>query len=93
MNTINTTGAKAMFVTLALLLGGCGASMQARNVDVKQSLLVNPSTLKKGTGDQALFRYVNPKADPKQYARIMIDPVLIEKQGELDTDGCCKEHR
>ena len=86
MKTIITMGTTVAFFALAVLLGGCGAGMQARSVDVKQSLLVNPSILKKGTGDQALYRYVNPKADPKQYAKIMIDPVLIEKQGELDAD-------
>ncbi len=86
MKTIITMGTTVAFFALAVLLGGCGAGMQARSVEVKQSLLVNPSILKKGTGDQALYRYVNPKADPKQYAKIMIDPVLIEKQGELDAD-------
>lgn len=84
MKVFTTTSALAALPVLALLLGGCGASMQARSVDVKQSLLVNPAILEKGTGDQALYRYVNPKIDVKQYARIMIDPVLIEKQGELD---------
>lgn len=82
-----TTGIRlvACFV-IAFSLSGCGTSMQARSVDVKQSLLVNPSILEKGTGDQALYRYINPKADIKQYVKVMIDPVLIEKQGELDAD-------
>ncbi len=84
MKAITTTGASVAFIVFALLLSGCGASMQARSVDVKQSLLVNPAILQKGTGDQALYRYVNPKLDVKKYTRMMIDPVLIEKQGELD---------
>lgn len=67
-----------------MLLGGCRAGMQARDVDVKQSLLVNPSILVKGSGDQALYRYINLQADIKQYTKIMIDPVLVDKQGELD---------
>ena len=84
MKTIVTTSVTVTFFALALLLGGCGAGMQARSVDVKEALLVNPDILKKGTGDQALYRYVNPKVDIKQYSKAMIDPVLIEKQGELD---------
>ena len=84
MKIISTAGASVAFFLLALLLGGCGASMQARSVDVKKSLLVNPSILEKGTGDQAIYRYVNPKADIKRYSKIMIDPVLIEKEAELD---------
>ncbi len=86
MNTVTTKSGLVMFSALALLLSGCGGSMQARSVDVKQSLLVNPAILEKGTGEQALYRYVNPKADVKKYTKIMVDPVLIEKQGELDAD-------
>ena len=71
---------------LALLLAGCGSSMQARNVNVKQSLLVNPSILQKGTGEQALYRYVNPNADIGKYSKILIAPVLIEKQGQLNPE-------
>lgn len=84
MKNIATMGVSVVCIILCLLLGGCSASMQARSVDVKESLLVNPSILKKGSGDQALYRYVNPKTDIKQYSKVMIDPVLIEKQGELD---------
>lgn len=86
MKTVTTKSGLVALSALALLLSGCGASMQARSVDVKQSLLVNPDILQKGTGDQALYRYVNPKLDVKKYARMMIDPVLIEKQGELSAE-------
>lgn len=84
MNTIKTTSILAVCIIICLLLGGCTAGMQARDVDIKQSLLVNPSILEKGSGEQALYRYVNPKADIKKYTKIMVEPVLIEKQGELD---------
>jgi Protein of unknown function (DUF3313) len=81
----NTTACTILSAfVLALLLSGCGASKQARSVDVKESMLINPSILEKGTGDQALYRYANPKADFKSYSKIMIDPVLIEKEAELD---------
>ncbi len=84
MQTVKTAGSLLAFVLFASLLGGCGPSMQARSVDVKESLLVNPSLLEKGTGEQALYRYVNPAADVKKYTKIMIDPVLIAKDAQLD---------
>jgi hypothetical protein len=74
----------SMFVLTMLLLSGCGPSLQARKVDVAQSPLVNPSIFEKGTGDQALYRYKKPDVDFKQYKKIMIDPVMIAKDGELD---------
>jgi len=74
----------AISVALTALLGACAGSYQARSVDIKDATLFNPDILEKGTGDQALYRYVNPQADFKKYTRIMIDPVLINKAGELD---------
>ena len=65
-------------------LGGCGASLQARKVDPSVSPLVNPSIFEKGTGDQALYRYAKPGVDFKQYTKVMIDPVMIAKDGEID---------
>ena len=74
-----------MVVAFALVLGGCGVgSYQARSLDVNESPLVNPDILEKGADDQALYRYVNPKANFKQYNKIIIDPVLVNKDGELD---------
>lgn len=32
----------------ALMVSGCGASYQARSMDVKESMLVDPSRLQKG---------------------------------------------
>lgn len=67
-----------------LMLSGCGASYQARSMDVKESMLVDPSLLQKGGEDQALYRYVSPDLDLKQYNKLIIDPVLIVKDAELD---------
>jgi hypothetical protein len=67
----------------ALILGGCAASYQARNVEMKESVLVNPGILQKGGDDQALYRYVNPNAQFKQYSKLIIDPVMIVKDAEL----------
>lgn len=84
MERLITTVASVMFVSIALLLGGCAGSYQARSVDVKESLLVDPAILEKGSGDQALYRYVNRKVDIKQYTKVIIDPVITAKDGELD---------
>lgn len=87
MKRIRIAGMLVMVVMAALQLGGCAVgSTQARNVDIKDSPLVNPDILVEGKDDQALYRYVNPKADLKQYNKVMIDPVVVMKDGELDKD-------
>ncbi|HEX9024653.1 MAG TPA: DUF3313 domain-containing protein [Geobacteraceae bacterium] len=52
-------------------------------MDIKGSMLVNPALLEKGSGDQALYRYVNPRFDVAKYSKIIIQPVFIAKEGEL----------
>jgi len=87
MKRIGKVAMLVMVVAAALQLCGCGVgSYQARSVDLKESPLINPAILVQGTDDQALYRYVNPKADFKQYNKVLIDPVLIQKDGELDKD-------
>jgi len=68
------------------MFSGCGASHQARSMEIKDSLLINPAILEKGTDGQALYRYVNPKADFKSYSKVMIDSVLMSKSADLDSD-------
>ncbi len=87
MKKMTTAGMFVMLVAAAFQFGGCATgSYQARSVDIKNSPLVNPDILTKGTDDQALYRYVSPRADFKKYDKIMIDPVLVLKDGELDKD-------
>ncbi len=74
----------ALFAGLALLLCSCGSSYQARSVEIKNAMLVNPALLEKGSGDQALYRYVNPRFNVPKYSKIIIQPVLIAKEGELE---------
>lgn len=69
-----------------ILLSGCSAGMQARSVDVNNAQLVDPSLLRKGTGNHALYQYTNPKMNIKQYSKIMIDPVQIDRQRELNAN-------
>jgi Protein of unknown function (DUF3313) len=76
-----------MVVAIALQVSGCGVgSYQARSVDVKESPLVNPDILVQGKDDQALYRYVNPKVDIKQYTMVLLDPVMVYKDAALDKD-------
>jgi hypothetical protein len=73
-----------MLFVCAVMLNACGGSYQARSIDVKESMLVSPSVLQKGEGDQALYRYVNPDLKIGQYNKLIIDPVLIVKDAQLD---------
>jgi len=87
MKRVKMAAILVIVVAFALQLGGCGVgSHQARSLDVNESPLVNPDILVKGSDDQALYRYVNPKADFKQYTKLMIDPVLVYKYAELDKE-------
>lgn len=85
MNNLKYAGMLAV-AGMVLVLGGCAGSYQARTVDLKESVLVNPDILVKGADDQALYRYVNPAVDIRNYTKIMIAPVQIRKDGELDKD-------
>jgi hypothetical protein len=71
-------------IVCTFLLSACGASYQARSMDVQKSVLVSPSVLQKGGDDQALYRYVNPDLKKSQYSKLIIDPVLIVKDAQLD---------
>ncbi|HXK55654.1 MAG TPA: DUF3313 domain-containing protein [Gammaproteobacteria bacterium] len=71
-------------VIMVSALAGCSGSMHARNVDLKNAFLVNPSMYKEGPSDGSLYRYVKPGLDIKQYSKILVDPVLIVKEAELD---------
>ena len=87
MKRMKTVAMLVMVVAIALQVSGCGVgSYQARSVDVKESPLVNPDILVQGKDDQALYRYVNPKADIKQYTKVLIDPVMVQKDAVLDKD-------
>jgi Protein of unknown function (DUF3313) len=86
MNRFKIVGMIILSLAAALQLGGCAGSYQARSVDIKESPLVNPDILVKGEGDEALYRYAKPGVDIKQYSKILVDPVMIYKDGEMDKD-------
>lgn len=87
MNRMKIAVMLVMVVAAALQLGSCGVgSYRARSVDLRESPLVNPDILVQGSDDKALYRYVNPKVDVKQYTKVMIDPVLVYGYAGLDKD-------
>lgn len=83
----NRVSALALLALAVPLLAGCGASLQARSVDLpKDAFLVNPKILEKGGPGQALYRYQNPAADFKKYSKVIIDPVIIYKEAQMDAE-------
>ena len=87
MGKMKTAAMLVIAVAAALQLAGCGVgSYQAKGIDRQESPLISPDLLVQGTDDQALYRYVNPKGDIKQYTMVLIDPVLVYKDGELNKD-------
>ena len=88
MRNWKTAGILALFVFVAPLIAGCGATLQARSMDKPtDTFLVNPDILVKGGPGQALYRYADPSADWKSYNKVIIDPVIIYKEGEMDADN------
>lgn len=68
-----------------VLVAGCGSSYHARDMKLR-STFVDPSILEKGTGDQALYHYINKKIDINKYDKILLEPVLVAKDGQLDAE-------
>jgi PBP1b-binding outer membrane lipoprotein LpoB len=83
MKRTRSVGGFLMVMAALLVIGGCAGSHQARKVDTGATLF-NQEMLQKGTGDQALYRYVNPAADIRKYNKVLVDQVLVRKDGELD---------
>ena len=83
----------AVFVVLmalvVMLLGGCASTLQSRKIDkenLQTTVLVDPSVLEKGKEGEALYRYINPKVDWKNYTKIIIDPVVVYQEAALDAE-------
>jgi hypothetical protein len=68
---------------LLLLLTGCAATQQARDVE-QSGFLEDYSKLEKGEEGRALFVYENPDADFSAYRKVIIDPVTVWRA--LDSD-------
>lgn len=67
-----------LFSVFAVLLTGCGSTMQARSVQPSGFLEEHRSLLTAGEkGKEALVRYRNPKTDWASYDKIVLEPVAI----------------
>jgi hypothetical protein len=89
MKGMGSMGLLLVSAFIGALLGGCAGSYQARSVELTEndSPLVNPDILKKSSGEgEALYRYVNPDLDIKKYTKIIVEPVLVRKDGKLDEE-------
>lgn len=75
-----------VFALVAPLLVGCAPSLQARKVDVGQTVLVDPSILEKGKEGEALYRYRNPRANWKNYTKVLVDPVIVYQEAAMDAE-------
>ena len=72
--------------SLHLLLTGC-SSKGTESADPQTGFLGDYSQLAPGRGDQAQFIYINPRADFGPYQRIIIDPVVVWRQGASRFSG------
>jgi hypothetical protein len=92
MNHLNTRSIplllKAFLIafTAGMMLSGCGATKQARDVKHK-GYLVDASILRKGGEGEALYVYRNPKADWPSYSKMLLDPVITLRKAELNKQG------
>lgn len=92
MNHLNTRSISVLFkafliaVTAGIMLSGCAATKQARDVKHK-GYLVDSSILKKGGEGEALYVYRNPKADWPSYSKMLLDPVINLRQKDLIKEG------
>jgi hypothetical protein len=73
----NRTGALAGLTAAALLLAGCAASQQARDVSESGFLGNDYALLREGKEGEALLVYRNPDAAWSSYDKIKLDPVTI----------------
>jgi hypothetical protein len=74
---------------VGMLLGGCASTLQSRKIDkenLQTTVLVDPSVLEKGKEGEALYRYINPKVDWKNYTKIILDPVVVYQEAALDAE-------
>jgi hypothetical protein len=89
INTQSTPLALKVFliaVACSIMVAGCAETKRARDVEHK-GYLIDASILEKGGEDEALYRYINPKADWPSYSKILLDPVINLRGAELAKEG------
>ena len=74
----------AIAVVAVFGLTACKSTRQARSV-TESGFLGDYSQLKKGTGDQAQLRYIEPGVNWKKYTKVYIMPVELWKSDDKDS--------
>ncbi len=77
---INKLKIVALLLSVLMLALGCAAK-QSRHVE-KTGFLGDYSQFKQGKSNEALYLYINPKAQCNNYTKVMIDPVSLRAKGE-----------
>ena len=65
-----------LFLSGLVVFAGCAGSQQAQNVE-KSGFIPGYVKLRKGKEGEALFRYINPAVNWRDYKKVIIDPVAI----------------
>ncbi len=73
-------------VACSFVFASCTTTKRARDVEHK-GYLVDASILKKGGEGEALYKYINPKADWPSYSKVLLDPVINMRRAELNKEG------
>jgi hypothetical protein len=81
-----------LIMTSTLIICGCATTHQADSVK-PSGFLTNYSQLKKGGDDEALLRYVNPRAPWGNYRKIILQPVKLYASKDSDLRNASQEER
>ncbi len=74
----------------ALVLSGCGRTLRARGASTS-GFLGDYSQLQKGSGEEAQWFYINPRADFSTFDKVLIDPVTIWAKAKSGPTGVSQE--
>lgn len=85
--------ASVVLVAVAMLLAGCAASQQAREVHQSGFLGQDYERLRPGEEGEALLVYRNPEVDWTSYDKIKLDPVTIWAGEESDFEDFTQPQR
>ncbi len=84
-------GIKSAVLIIALMLVGCSAAKQARDVKASGFLKGHYNKLQKGKEGEVIYIYKNPKTDFKSYRKILLDPILMWRSVDSDLSRISKE--
>ncbi|HEX7074539.1 MAG TPA: DUF3313 domain-containing protein [Hyphomicrobiaceae bacterium] len=81
-------------VCVVALVGGCGATQQARDVETSGFLGEDYALLRQGGENESLLTYRAPDADWRAYDKIQLDPVTVwTRDGSAFKDASAAERQ